>query len=74
MIKPDADVVRAFAHVAQNVPRVGAHLEAWYRHELERLPNVARENQALASGRCQVLQEVCSLLADAPSHEAPRRG
>ena len=66
MIKTDADTVRAFAHVAQNVPRVGAYLDECFKQELERLPDTSRENQPLASGRCQVLKELTRLLKDAP--------
>jgi hypothetical protein len=62
MIQPDPDTIKAFAHVAQNVPRVAKYLDEQYRTELERLPTVARDTQALASGRCQVLGEMCKLL------------
>ncbi len=65
MIQPDQDTVKAFAHVALNVPRVGKFLEEQYRTELERLPSAAADIQALASGRCQVLGEMCKLLAEA---------
>jgi hypothetical protein len=71
MIKPDSDVIKAFAHVSQNVPRVGAYLIEWCDHEVNRLPVTATGNQAVASGRCQVLQELCRLLQDAPNHGAP---
>ena len=74
MIKPDEDIIKAFAHVSQNVPRVAAHLAECYRTELERLPSVASEKQAVASGRCQVLKEIVDLLSNAPKHEAPRHG
>lgn len=67
MIQPDPDIIKAFAHVAQNVPRVGAYLASWYTHELERLPVTARDNQAVASGRCQVLKEINDLLRNAPT-------
>jgi hypothetical protein len=68
MIKPDADTMKAFAHVAQNVPRVGAFLTQWRTTEVDRLPDTASTSQALASGRCQVLKEICNLLSEAPSH------
>ena len=48
MIKPDADTVRAFAHVAQNVPRVGAYLDECFKQELERLADTSRENSTRA--------------------------
>jgi len=39
MIKPDEEVVRAFAHIAQNVPAAKAYLDEQYHIELKRLPN-----------------------------------
>jgi hypothetical protein len=72
MIQPDSDVLKAFAHVALNVPRVGAYFTAWRDHEVNRLPVTATGNQAVASGRCQILQEVCGLLKDAPDVRAPK--
>jgi hypothetical protein len=74
MIKPDKDTVLAFAHVAQNVPRVAKFLKDQYNTELERLPSVGAQSQALASGRCQVLGEVCKLLSEAPSVAAQPNG
>lgn len=72
MIQPDSDVLKAFAHVAQNVPRVGVYLTEWRDHEVSRLPVMAIGNQAVASGRCQILQEMCKLLKDAPNVGAPK--
>lgn len=72
MIRPDEDTLKSFAHIYQNVPRVVEFFEKQYRSELERLP-VATSNLAVAQGRCQVLGEICKLLADAPNAE-PRRG
>jgi len=66
MIKPDEDVVRAFAHIAQNVPAAKAFIDEQYRTELERLP-VANGSTGIAQGRCQVLQELHRLLNDAPA-------
>jgi hypothetical protein len=65
MIQPNPDEIKAFAHVAQNVPRVAKFLEGQYRAELERLPKTAADKQGIASGRCQVLGELCKLLAEA---------
>lgn len=64
MIKPDQETLRAFAHVEQNVPRIGAYIAECYRTELNRLPLVAN-NVAIAQGRCQILSELCKLLAPA---------
>ena len=74
MIKPDTDVIKAFAHVSTNVPRVAKFFEEQYRTELERLPITASKSQPVASGRCQVLKEIVDLLSNAPKHEAPRHG
>lgn len=65
MIQPDPDTVKAFAHVALNVPRVARFLEVQYHAELERLPQTASDKQGIASGRCQVLGELCKLLTEA---------
>ena len=62
MIPPGKDTQRAFEHVSQNVPRVEAFLKGWYERELSALPRIPHLNQALASGRCQVLKEICDLL------------
>lgn len=69
MIQPDKDTIKAFAHVAQNVPRVAKFFNEQYRSELERLPATVN-NLAVAQGRCQVLGEVCKLLTDAPNAAA----
>jgi hypothetical protein len=70
MIKADDKVLRAFAHVAQNVPAVGEWLEAWATMELKRLPSVGKEAVAVAQGRCQVLDEIVDLIRNAPAHAA----
>ena len=70
MIKPTDDVLKAFAHVAQNVPRVGVFLAEWETIELDRLPH-AVGNVAVAQGRCQVLREVNNLLNTASGSVAP---
>jgi len=66
MIKPDPDTIKAFAHIAHNVPRVAKFLSEQYQAELERLPVTAIDKQGIASGRCQVLGELCKILADSP--------
>jgi hypothetical protein len=66
MIRPDPDTIKAFAHISQNVPRVAKFLDEQYRAELERLPVTAIDKQGIASGRCQVLGELCKLLAASP--------
>ena len=73
MIQPEERVIRAFAHVAQNVPAVAEFLEQWKTTELERLPMTVN-NPALAQGRCQVLVELTKFLNDAPAHAAKSNG
>ena len=72
MIKPNEEVVRAFAHIAQNVPAAKAFLDEQYHTELKRLPS-ANGSTGIAQGRCQVLQEISNLLNDAPEIVADAR-
>ena len=72
MIKPDNEVIRAFSHIAQNVPAAKAYLDEQYHIELKRLPN-ANGSTGIAQGRCQVLQEISDLLNDAPEIVADAR-
>ena len=69
MRQPDKETVRAFAHIAQNVPRVAKYFEECYQTELERLP-VTTNNLGVAQGRCQILGEIHKLLRDAPQSAA----
>ena len=73
MIRPSPDVLKTLAIVSRQHPDLVEWLGEWYRHELERLPSTVN-NVALAQGRCQVLKEVSSLLADAPEIAAKPRG
>jgi|TARA_R110000787_G_scaffold62810_1_gene141814 hypothetical protein len=66
MIPPDAQTIKALAHVAQNVPAVGGWLKKWSTTELKRLP-IAVNNTAVAQGRCQVLEEISDLFEKAPA-------
>ena len=72
MIKPDAEVVRAFAHIAQNVPAAKQWLDEQYHTELKRLP-FTNGSTDIAKGRCQVLGEITNLLNDAPEFVADAR-
>ncbi len=72
MIKPTEEEVRAFAHIAQNVPAAKAFINKQYHTELERLP-VANGSTGIAQGRCQVLQEFSKLLNDSPEIVADAR-
>jgi len=38
MIQPDEAVLKAFAHIAQNVPAARDFIAEWYAMELDRLP------------------------------------
>lgn len=73
MIQPDPQVIRAFAHIAQNVPAVKDFIRAQCKLEVDRLP-LATNNQAVAAGRCQVLQEIDKLLQNAPQLAAQSNG
>ena len=72
MIQADERTLKAFSHIAQNVPVAVEWLESWRDLELDRLPQVMN-NVAVAQGRCQVLGEVCKLLSEAP-HAAQSNG
>jgi|TARA_Y100000310_G_C20699197_1_gene828098 hypothetical protein len=72
MIKPSDEVIRAFAHIAQNVPVVKAFLDEQYHTELYRLP-VTNGTTGIAQGRCQVWGEIYNLLKDSPEFVADVR-
>jgi len=72
MIRPDEQVVRAFAHIKQNVPAAAGWIIEQYRTELERLPHAA-QNISIAQGRCQVLKEISELLTNSPELAAEAR-
>tara|TARA_R100001126_G_C4744205_1_gene109844 strand:- start:31 stop:240 length:210 start_codon:yes stop_codon:yes gene_type:complete len=69
MIRADERTLKAFAHIAQNVPIAVEWLESWRDLELDRLPQVI-DNVAVAQGRCQVLGEIISLIKNAPDSVA----
>ena len=69
MIQADERTLKAFVHIAQNVPVAVEWLESWRDLELERLPQVTN-NMAVAQGRCQVLGEIVSLIKKAPESVA----
>jgi len=69
MIQADERVLKAFAHIAQNVPVAVEWFESWHSLELDRLPQVTN-NVAVAQGRCQVLGEILSLVKKAPESVA----
>ena len=69
MIQADERTIKAFIHIAQNVPVAVEWLESWHTLELERLPQVTN-NEAVAQGRWQVLGELISLIKKAPKSVA----
>ena len=69
MIQADERTLKAFSHIAQNVPVAVEWLESWRDLELDRLPQVTN-NVAVAQGRCQVLGEIVSLIKKAPESVA----
>lgn len=73
MIQANAEVIRAFAHIAKNIPAAAEWITAQYEAELKRLPKTTT-NLAVAQGRCQVLEELAELLEKAPSMAAKSNG
>lgn len=65
MIRPSPEVVKALANTVRQFPEVLEWLEFWYGHELSQLP-YAKDNSAVAQGRCQVLSELHKLAKDSP--------
>jgi len=70
MLKPEPEVIRAFAYTAQNVPAVKQFISEWATMELKRLP-VTVNNTAVAQGRCQVLGELSEFFDKAPTMAEP---
>jgi hypothetical protein len=73
MMKPDEEVIRAFAFTAQSVPAMKHFFTEWATIELRRLP-VALNNTGVAQGRCQVLGEITDLFEQAPELAQPKNG
>lgn len=71
MKRPDPETHLQLAAVVKSYPHVFTWLESWYTSELEALPR-ATSNTALAQGRCLVLQELVTLLRDAPEKAKPQ--
>mgnify|MGYP003652661721 CR=1 FL=1 len=71
MIRPDAQVIKAFALMVRQYPDVLTYLQAWRTHELENLP-FALANSAISQGRCQVLGELVKFAQEAPDLAAKK--
>lgn len=71
MINPDARTMVSLANAVAMHPDILSWLREWKEAELSRLPRVV-ENTGIYQGRCQVLQELEKLLADARDHVAHR--
>ena len=65
MIRPSPEVVKLWAVTARQFPELLAWLDEWKNHELAQLP-YARDNTAVAQGRCQVLSELVKLVKESP--------
>jgi hypothetical protein len=65
MIRPDPRTMKALAIVARQHPEVLEWMRAWRDHELKRLP-YATNHAALFQGRCQVLDDLVSVVQEAP--------
>lgn len=71
MIRPDAQVIKAFATVVRQYPDVLTFLQTWKAYELENLP-FALANSAISQGRCQVLSELVKFAKEAPDLAAKK--
>lgn len=71
-MNPDPRTMVSIANTVATHPDILSWLRAWKEAELSRLPRVV-ENTAIYQGRCQVLQELEKLLAEARDHAA-RKG
>lgn len=71
MKRPDPDIHLQLAAIVKSYPHVFTWLNAWYIEELRALPRVTL-NTALAQGRCLVLQELVTLLQEAPEKAKPQ--
>jgi hypothetical protein len=69
VVRPEKNVVVAFAAVVRQYPELLDWLGTWRMHELEQLPH-AMNNPALQQGRCQVLGELYKFAKDAPENAA----
>lgn len=65
MKNPDARAAAQYAIIQKQLPYVLTHLDEWRQEELNKLP-YAKENTALAQGRCQVLKELVEFIHNAP--------
>ena len=71
MKRPDPDIHWQLAVIVKSHPHVFTWLNSWYMDELKALPR-ATANTALAQGRCLVLQELVTLLQEAPEKAKPQ--
>jgi hypothetical protein len=65
VIAPPPEVVKALAVTVRQFPDLLAWLDEWTAREVSQLP-YARENTAVAQGRCQVLSELTKLAKNSP--------
>lgn len=66
MIRPDPRVLKALAITVRQHPEVLEWMRAWREQELKRLP-YATNHAALFQGRCQVLDDLVSVVEEAPA-------
>jgi hypothetical protein len=69
MIRPDAQVIKAFGLFLRQHPEALEWVEGEYLRELENLPN-AVNNAAMHQGRCQVWGELVKFLKATPAMAA----
>jgi hypothetical protein len=71
MKRVDPDIHWQLAVIVKSYPHVFTWLNSWYMDELKALPR-ATSNTAFAQGRCLVLQELVTLLQEAPETAKPQ--
>lgn len=70
MIRPDDETMKSMALAVRQHPLLLTYLENWQQYELNRLPDISKDNVVRAQGRCQVLSEVVDLLRKSPDNAA----
>lgn len=64
MTRPDKETLEQLARAVKHYPKVLEWIRAWRQSELDRLPN-ALDRVAVAQGRCQILNDLDRVIAEA---------
>ena len=65
MIKPEPQIIKHLAIMSRQYPEILEWLEGWEMSELRRLPSAVNQ-PAVFQGRCQVLNELVTLIKGSP--------